>query len=111
MRGYKKSDKTPKVTKVKKPEHETDDVVQYVRAMFPISLAVFTDYLNENGFTNAYEGSELHKMMKTYCSYVCVNLTKKVYVLTSSTFKHTTINSEEFKEKYSGHIAGSNYGI
>lgn len=85
-------------------------MIQYVRAMFPISLTVFTDYLESQGFKNAL-AAELDKMLRSHCSYVCVNLTQRCYVLSSSTYKNTTMNADEFKEAYSGLISGEQYGI
>ena len=112
MRSQKRASKTPSlsINPFTKMEQLHQDKVQYVRAMFPISLNVFTDYLESHGFKNVFEG-DLDKILRSHCNYVCVNLTKRCYVLSSSTYKHTTMNSDEFKEAYSGLIFGEQYGI
>ena len=91
---------------------QSTDVIIYVKCLFATSVFKFLDELGEYGFTNAFSaGSELDKLMKTTCRYVCVNVTKKCYVLCSHSYKNPTLNSDEFKEKFKGFFEGIDYGI
>jgi hypothetical protein len=88
------------------------DVIIYVRCLFALSVFKFLDELGEYGFTNAFSaGSDLDKLMKSTCRYICVNVTQKCYVLCSHSYKNLTVNTEEFKEKFKGFLEGIDYGI
>lgn len=88
------------------------DHIVYVRCMFVISATAFTRELEGFGFANAFEGgTQADNLMRVTCTYICVNVTKKCYVLCSHSYKNPTINSDEFKEKYKGLLSGNKFGL
>lgn len=88
------------------------DVVIYVKCLFALSVFKFVNELDEYGFENAFSaGSDLDKLMKSTCRYICVNVTKKCYVLCSHSYHNSTVNTDEFTEKFKGFLDGIDYGI